>query len=198
MTTLVSLSLRLFLIWHCTSVPIDLYTNIPTVTKSIIYEDPPQWDASQGYLNPSLSRSQVVHKRANPMLVRFPNPLAASTSMSVGRTWLAQRVPAPLKLIIKDQFHPSPQSVENLSIPSIITVISNNPGVVYRQPALMLIGHISVREDHHPHISPKCGGQFWRISYCSTVPVIHCIHVVLRIHYHLHWPLIDPWGNFSY
>ena len=121
-----------------------------------------------------------------------------SKSMSVERTWLAQRVPAPLKLIIKDQFHPSPQSVENLSIPSIITVISNNPGVVYRQPALMLIGHISVREDHHPHISPKCGGQFWRISYCSTVPVFHCIHVGLRIHYHLHWPLIDPWGNFSY
>ena len=25
-----------------TSVPKDLYTNIPTVTKSIIYEDPPQ------------------------------------------------------------------------------------------------------------------------------------------------------------
>ena len=111
--------------------------------------------------------------------------------MSVGRTWLAQRVPAPLKLIIKDQFHRTPQSVENLSIPSIITVISNNPGVVYRQPARMLIGHISVREDHHPHISPKWGGQFWQISYCSTVPVIHCIHVVLRSAYII--TSIDPW-----
>ena len=31
-----------FFIWHCTSVPIDLSINITTVTKSIIYEDPPQ------------------------------------------------------------------------------------------------------------------------------------------------------------